>query len=365
MPATKHPQPRAELLRIPAATHGALDYGELRDHQVTPAALIDFSENSNPFGPSPAVREALATVDPARYPDRDCLALRHLLAEQIGATEGEIVVGNGAAELLWLIAFAFLRSGDRVLILGPTFGEYARMAGLMGASITHWQAEQASQFAIDADVVAQQIAACAPKLIFLCNPNNPTGTLIDPEQIAQWARAMPQSLFVVDEAYLAFVAGLPSLYDWRLPNLLVVRSLTKEYALAGLRLGYVVGPSSLVAGLTQARVPWSVNVAAQAAGVAALHDQRHLQESLAALQLAKNELVAGLQALGWQPFASHTHYFLLDVGNGAAFRQQLFNHGLLVRDCASFGLPTCVRIATRRPAENQSLLTYLQKEYHA
>ena len=359
------PTPRIELTQIPAAVHGALDYSELQQRQLLPDAVIDFSENSNPFGPAPGVSRALAAMDPARYPDRECLALRQALAEQSGANPADIVVGNGAAELLWLVAFAFLERGNRVLILGPTFGEYARMARLMGTDVVEWRANVTTAFAVAPDAVARQIAAVQPKLIFLCNPNNPTGTVIDSAVIAAWAKDAPQTLFVVDEAYLAFVPGLRSLYAWRLPNVLIIRSLTKEYALAGLRLGYAVGPTTLVAGVAQARVPWSVNAAAQAAGLAALADQDHLQRTLTALRVAKAELVAGLHALGLAPLPSQTHYFLLNVGDGAAFRQRLLTHGLLVRDCASFGLPAFVRMATHKPAENQTLLLYLKKEHHS
>ena len=359
------PTPRIELTQIPAAVHGALDYSELQQRQLLPDAVIDFSENSNPFGPAPGVSRALAAMDPARYPDRECLALRQALAEQSGANPADIVVGNGAAELLWLVAFAFLERGNRVLILGPTSGEYARMARLMGTDVVEWRANVTTAFAVAPDAVARQIAAVQPKLIFLCNPNNPTGTVIDSAVIAAWAKDAPQTLFVVDEAYLAFVPGLRSLYAWRLPNVLIIRSLTKEYALAGLRLGYAVGPTTLVAGVAQARVPWSVNAAAQAAGLAALADQDHLQRTLTALRVAKAELVAGLHALGLAPLPSQTHYFLLNVGDGAAFRQRLLTHGLLVRDCASFGLPAFVRMATHKPAENQTLLLYLKKEHHS
>lgn len=355
------PALRPTLTQIPAAVHGALDYAELQQQQIAPDAVIDFSENSNPFGPAPGVRRVLAAVDPARYPDRDCLALRQALAEQTGANPTDIVVGNGAAELLWLVAFAFLERGNRVLILGPTFGEYARMARLMGADVVEWRADVTTAFAVDPDAVAKQIDVVQPKAIFLCNPNNPTGTVLDPAVLAAWAKRTPGTLFVVDEAYLAFVPRLRSIYEWRLPNVLIVRSLTKEYALAGLRLGYALGPAALVAGLAQARVPWSVNAAAQAAGVAALADQDHLQQTLVALHLAKEELVTGLQRLGRSPLPSQTHYFLLNVGDGAVFRQRLLPHGLIVRDCASFGLPAYVRIATHKPEENQTLLTGLEQ----
>jgi histidinol-phosphate/aromatic aminotransferase/cobyric acid decarboxylase-like protein len=217
---------------------------------------------------------------------------------------------------------------------------------------------------VNPDVVVRQIAAVQPKLIFLCNPNNPTGTVLDPALIAAWAKQTPRTLFVVDEAYVAFVPGLRSLYAWRLPNVLIVRSLTKEYALAGLRLGYAVGPAALVAGLAQARLPWSVNAAAQAAGLAALADQEHLQCTLTALCVAKAEFVAGLNVLGLASLPSQTHYFLLNVGDGAVFRQRLLTHGLIVRDCASFGLPAYVRLATRKPLDNQTLLRYLEEAAH-
>jgi histidinol-phosphate aminotransferase len=354
------PQPRAELLATSPAVHGALDYAELTKQTLTPDTVIDFSENSNPLGPSPEVRTALANTDPARYPDRECLALRRVLANYLGARPQEIVVGNGAAELLWLIAFAFLRPGDDVLVIGPTFGEYARSAQLMGAQVVTWQATAATHFAVEAAAVIEQLNRLRPKLVFLCNPNNPTGTVIPIVTIGRWATAQPQTLFVVDEAYLAFVPALTSVYSLALPNVLVVRSLTKEYALAGLRLGYALGPPPLIAGLTQARIPWSVNALAQAAGVAALNDQEYLQRSLTYLDSAKCDLVAGLIELGLPPLPSATHYMLVNVGDGAAFRQRLLGHGLIVRDCASFGLPAYVRIATRKPEENQKLLAYLR-----
>ncbi len=360
-PTSRLIQPRAEVLSVPPAIHGALDYNELQQQKLSPVDVIDFSENSNPFGPSPAVHAAMTATDPARYPDRESLTLRAELAEQLGAAPDEILVGNGAAELLWLIAFTYVERADRVLILGPTFGEYARVARLMGANVLEWQADESIEFAVDVAATARQIEQVQPKLIFLCNPNNPTGTIIDPAAVAAWAKAAPTTLFVIDEAYRAFAPGLTSLCGWRLPNLLVVHSLTKEYALAGLRLGYVAGPPSLITPLRGAAIPWSVNAVAQAAGAAALADPAHLQQTLTALQVAKGTLVQDLHLLGLSPLPSQTHFLLLNVGNGAALRQQLLAHRLVVRDCASFGLPAYVRIATRRPAENEQLLAALRE----
>jgi threonine-phosphate decarboxylase len=353
--------PRPEVVDSADATHGAFDYAELAQYGLAAHEVIDFSANTNPYGPSPAVAAALSTVDPACYPDRDCLALRRALADHLRTAPEEIVMGNGAAELLWLIAFVFLRPADRVLIIGPTFGEYARMAQLMGAQIVHWQATPADWFAVDADAVAVQIAAILPRVVFLCNPNNPTGQVVEPEVVAAWANAAPHALFVVDEAYIAFVDGMASVHTLRLPNLLIVHSMTKEYALAGLRLGYAAGAGSLIAALASARVPWSVNAYAQAAGLAALGDATHLHATLAQLHAAKSALVAALTRQGYKPNPSATNFFLLPVEDGACLRVRLLMQGVLVRDCASFGLPQCIRIAARRPDENAKLLQAMER----
>jgi histidinol-phosphate/aromatic aminotransferase/cobyric acid decarboxylase-like protein len=174
--------------------------------------------------------------------------------------------------------------------------------------------------------------------------------------MADWAYTHPGTLFVIDEAYLAFAPGLRSALTVGADNILVLRSMTKDYALAGLRLGYTVSHVSVIRALSQVRPTWNVNALAQAAGLAALRDEAHRQQSLQALARAKEKLVAGLAELGLPPLPSATHFFLVRVGDGAAFRRALLRQGILVRDCASFGLPAHVRIATRRPEENARLL---------
>jgi histidinol-phosphate aminotransferase len=176
------------------------------------------------------------------------------------------------------------------------------------------------------------------------------------EVIASWARRHPQTLFVVDEAYLPFANGLASVVYQAGKNILVLRSMTKDFGLAGLRLGYAVGDESVIALLRRVQPPWSVNTLAQVAGVAALGDPVNLVRSLEQLAGAKEELAAGLTRVGLNPVPSATHFFLVRVGNGGAFRRTLLRRGLLVRDCTSFGLPAYVRIAARRPEENAQLL---------
>lgn len=351
---------RPEVWGTPAAQHGALDYAELEQLRLKPEEVLDFSVNSNPFGPSPRVRRALTRVPLDRYPDRECLALRRALAVRLGTTPDQLVVGNGTSELLWLTAFALLRKGDRVMIIGPTFGEYARVAALMGARLCHWTARPEQSFEVSEKGVARALRASRPTLSFICNPNNPSGTVVLREVLMAWATAHPETLFVVDEAYQSFAPGFESMVGTGQENVLVLRSMTKDYALAGLRLGYAVGTPALIEALARVRAAWNVNALALAAGLIALEDDLYQKRCLSALLEAKQALVAGLTELGWTPLPSAVHFFLMQVGEGAALRRALLQQGILVRDCASFGLPTYVRIATRRPEENARLLAALR-----
>lgn len=352
-------------MSIDPVEHGALDFAELERLGLHPDDVLDFSVNSNPFGPSPLVQEAIARTPLQRYPDRESLSLRRALGEKLGVGIEQILVGNGSAELIQLAASAFLRPADSALVLGPTFGEYARAVRLAGADVV-----TKNLFATESTEILKQVFSVLSvanrsfQVIFLCNPNNPTGQCLPDGMLASWAAAHPETIFIVDEAYLPFVPGMPSALALNAANILVLRSMTKDHALAGLRLGYAVGPENLIAMLTSLCPPWNVNALAQAAGLAALQDEAHLAQTLAQLRHEKDLLVCGLHTLGYSPVPSQTHFFLLPVGDGAAFRRALLTHGILIRDCASFGLPQYVRIAPHRPAENLRLLEVIQGIFH-
>jgi histidinol-phosphate aminotransferase len=352
-------EPRPELHHLAEVVHGALDFAELERLGIAPEAIIDFSVNGNPYGASPRVRQAIAGVPVERYPDREALALRRVLAADLDVALEQIIVGNGSSEILWLLALAFLRSDDHVVIVGPTFGEYVQAARLVGARVHDYTAQATAQFGVDANAVTQMLATWQPRLLFLCNPNNPTGTYVSPSIIQTWASDFPATLFLIDEAYLPFVPGGTSVLSGRTANMLVLRSMTKAHALAGLRLGYAVGDPPLIDALQRVRPPWSVNALAQAAGIAAVQDTAHLRWCLEQIAQAKATLTEGLRALQYVPEPSTTHFFLLNVGEAATYRRALLQRGLLVRDCTSFGLPAYVRIATRRPQDNAQLLKAL------
>jgi histidinol-phosphate aminotransferase len=357
-------QPRPEIQQIMDVVHGALDFSELEAQGLAPESVIDFSVNNNPYGPSPRVRDVLHEVVIDRYPDRDALALRRRLAQHHDLSMDQLIVGNGSMELLWFIALAYLRPGDGVLILEPTFGEYERVIQLMGAQCHTYTTRPETHFTIDETALRDVLQQLRPRMTFICNPNNPTGSYLPVEHIVDWATRHPDTLFVVDEAYLPFMTNHPtSMIRYLSDNIIVLHSMTKAHALAGVRLGYGVGHADVIAALGRVRPPWNVNAIAQAAGIAALDDLSHLTHTLVQIFKDKAALVAGLEALGLPPLPSVTHFFLCEVGSAKTLRQALLQRGILVRDCASFGLPNHIRIASRRPAENAQLLRALSDIY--
>ena len=331
---------------------------------LSSSEVIDFSVNSNPLGPSPKVAEALARVDLSRYPDPEATELREALLNHLGVNSNEILAGNGSVELMWLTALAYLGPGDRVMILGPTFGEYERVARIMGAEVRFCTAQAHEGFCQRPDAVAGLIEQAQPKAVFLCNPNNPTGFYLEHGAIENLVSRFPGTLFVVDEAYLAFVhargrhsKGGRSCVDLiGRGNLLVLRSMTKDYALAGLRLGYAVASEEIIEALKRVQPPWSVNAMAQAAGLAALADQEHLERSLECVWEAKDYLVRELTNLGLAPYPASANFFLVDVDDASFIRSRLLERGCCVRDCASFGLPQFIRIGVRTVPECERLV---------
>jgi histidinol-phosphate aminotransferase len=352
---------RKEIYNLPDVHHGAPDFGELEKIGVNPDEVIDFSVNSNPYGPSPRVAPSLQDINISRYPDREALQLRRNLAEHHLTSLENILVGNGSAEVLLLTALTYITGTKPVLICGPTFGEYKKFALMMGAPISEYRAAPSDQFIPDSDQIDRILSAREHDLIFLCTPNNPTGQILPVEEIHKIARKHKNTLLVIDEAYLAFSQDLKTAFDPELENLLTMRSMTKDYSLASLRLGYALGHKDTIGLISSVRPPWNVNAYAQAAGIAALADQDYLSKTLQKTWKAKIQLLANLNELGLSPIPSMTHFFLIPVGNAAEIRAKLLQEKIQVRDCTSFGLPEMIRIAALQPEQNQLLINALKK----
>ncbi len=349
------------LQKTTAVHHGAINHKELESIGVSPQQVIDFSSNINPFGPPSIVKEILPNVELSSYPDRDAIAFRRELSNQLGVDLNQIVVGNGTSELIWLIAFAFVQPGDKIVVIGPTFGEYQRCARLMGGQVRFVNASPEKQFNLDYKEVDQALNTDQPGLCFICNPNNPTGTIVPLETIQSWAQTYPDIGFILDEAYLPFAPEFQSAIKLCLPNLIVLCSMTKDFSLAGVRLGYAVGPEEDIKNISQIRPAWNVNALAQSAGLAVLKQEHFMPESNQKIRIEKEKLVFALKDLGFSTPPSETHYFLVEVGEARKFRSRLLrDHLIQVRDCTSFGLPSYVRISTRKSEDNQQLISAIK-----
>jgi len=350
-------RPRAEIERLARCPHGGPNYAELSQLGVDSADILDFSVSANPFGPPPEVSKVIKDTVIDRYPDSESGELKRRLAQALAVTCENLIIGNGSMELIRMIASAYFDRGDTVLIIEPTFGEYEIACRIAGSQIIRYRTEPSKNFQVDVNEILRQIQAHHPKGIFLCNPNNPTGQYLDQEEAAKILSVCENALLILDEAYIAFTEN-----PWRSlemindGNLLILRSMTKDYALAGLRLGYAISSPSIIETMRKVCPPWNVNAVAQLAGIAALKDTSYLPQSQEGITEAKAYLLNELGQLGFPPLPSRVHYFLLRVDNATAFRRRLLRYGIMVRDCSSFGLPQYVRIAPRTLPECRKLV---------
>ncbi|MEE9366137.1 MAG: histidinol-phosphate transaminase [Dehalococcoidales bacterium] len=340
-----------------------MNYAELKAAGISPEALLDFSVCTNPFMPPEEIKEMLLgdfALD--RYPDSETTELRQRLADKLKIAPDNIIAGSGTTELIRLIALAYFSKGDEILLLEPTYGEYELAGQLVGANVVkHWSRAE-DGFVPQIEEVIELINQHCPKALFICNPNNPTGRYLSRPEIEKILAAIGDGLLVLDEAYLSFVeTPWASIELISRGNVVLLRSMTKDYALTGLRLGYAIAGKEIINTLRRVCPPWNVNVVAQRVGVRVLENEEALDESRQKIREAKQFFLKGLSQLGLPPVPSDTHYFLVRTGDAEAFRAQLLKHGIQVRDCTSFGLPEFVRISTRTIPECQKLLAVIKE----
>jgi threonine-phosphate decarboxylase len=302
---------------------------------------LDFSASVNPLGPPDAVRAVLARAEELalRYPSVDADELCAALAKHHGVPEACVLAGNGSAELIWLVAQSL--RGERVWLARPCFGEYEAACAALGVELVDDPARASASFA--------------------ASPTSPQGALVDPAALL----ALP-GVRVIDEAFMGFTDERTSLVARAAqdPAVIVLRSLTKLYALPGLRIGYLVAHPDWVDLLRGYQPPWSVNALAQAAGVAALADPAYLERTRAHVAALRAELATGLAALGLASEPSHANYLLCRVPSARALCAGLLRRGIAARDCTSFGglePDRFVRFAVRPAGENARLLGALRE----
>jgi len=353
------PKPEVESLKI--CSHGGPDWAELRSMGLKPEEVLDFSVCSNPFTSPPGIGKIIGSIAINRYPDSEATELRQCLSEKLGVAPDNILVGSGATELIRLVALAYFSQGDSVLILAPTYGEYEVACQIVRAEVIKQWSRAEDNFTLKIDETVNFIRQRCPRGIFICQPNNPTGLYLSRQEVEAVLDGGGNSLLILDEAYIAFTDRIWSSIDLlHRDNIIILRSMTKDYALAGLRLGYAVANGEVIDRLRRVRPPWNVNVLAQKAGVVALRDEGYLKRCKPKIKQAKQFLVDEFCQAGFTVVPSDTNFFLVRVGDGKTFRSALLKRGILVRDCASFELPEYVRIAPRTMPECKRLIATIQ-----
>ncbi|HVB76241.1 MAG TPA: aminotransferase class I/II-fold pyridoxal phosphate-dependent enzyme [Candidatus Nitrosotalea sp.] len=327
---------RTRLSPRPATTHGGAS-----------RLPIDLSASLNPLGPSPIALQAARSAELGSYPRADAHPLASAAAARHGLEQSWVVPVAGASWGLWLCLLAYA-GGRRCLALGPCFGEYRRLTEISGGVYSESEAE------------LEQALKAEPEVCLLGNPANPTGAALEADRLEDACNRHAGTLFIVDEAFAAFAPAGTSLIDRRSPpsNAIVVRSLTKELGLPGLRMGYLVTAELRARSLREMQPPWPLSAPALAAGAAGCSDQPHIQGGA---EVARRHLALMAQALGQigaEVRPSSANYLLC---RAPTLLGDLAAEGIAGRDCASFGLPGWVRLAAPSPGELPAVLKAIQR----
>lgn len=346
--------PEPVLTPPPYAPHGGPDGRS--DHRDV---KLDFSVNSNPFGPPQRLLEYLNTLDLSPYPDPAYPAAHAAVADFHGFVPENVVLG-GAAELTYRLSACYLRPGRAVLVAAPGFGEYARAAQLYGAKV--YECNVYSRGAEpDADRLVRAVRETHPTLVWLAQPNNPTGHAWSAESLGRVAKACREhdALLVIDAAYLELSRAAPDLPG----SAAVLVPLTKTFAVAGLRAGYALAPPEVAETLRRAAPPWSVSTPAAAATVWCRSDEGRafMAETVPDLLELRGAFQGGLRELEFEVWDTCSSFFLVEVGDAPTFTARAEKAGFRVRDASSFGLPGCVRLAAGLREDNETFLTWSER----
>jgi histidinol-phosphate aminotransferase len=328
--------------------------------------VIKLASNENPLGPSPKAIEAIAQVLPElhRYPDADASKLKQVIAEAYGFEMKQLIVTNGGDELITLVSEAFLDAGDEVVVPEPSFSEY-RFAGLlMRAAVKNVPLNL--DFSYDIGAI---LGAVTPrtKIVYLCSPNNPTGTILTRIELQQILDNLPKHVLVVlDTAYSHFTTGIEYTDGLELVRagypLLVLQTFSKIYGLAGIRVGFGIAPAGIIQSINQVKEPFNVNTLAQAAAIAAVGDNEHVRRTQILVIEERERLYTALRELGLVYTESMSNFILVELGAEAkSLYERLMANGVIVRYASIWGLPRHIRVSIGLPEENARFIEVLRE----
>lgn len=335
-----------------------------RELGLDPESFIKLASNENSMGPSPlaikAMQEALPSLN--QYPDGNAFYLKERLSRKLGIPADQLILGNGSNELLELVGHALLSADDEVVVSQYSFAVYPIVTQLFGAKLV---TVAARHFGHD---LPAMIKAVTPrtKIMFVANPNNPTGTLASRAEVLQLIHEVPSHVLVVmDEAYIDYLEDAPDLLPYvrsgKLPNLLLCRTFSKIYGLAGLRLGYAMGHPEMIAVLEKIRQPFNTNMMAQIGALAALDDACHIDKTRENNKAGLAFYEKGFKRLKLEFVPSFANFILVKVGDGQKVAADLQRLGVITRPVTNYQLPEWLRITVGIAAENERCLAALEK----
>ncbi|MBM7623832.1 histidinol-phosphate transaminase [Sporohalobacter salinus] len=327
--------------------------------------VIKLASNENPLGPSKQAIEAMeeAASKIHIYPHGSCHTLKKILSKRLGVKKEEIIFGNGSDDILKFIGESFVKADEEVIIARPSFSEYEFATNLMGGNVV---TVPLTNYKHDLDAMLKAITD-RTKLVFICNPNNPTGTIVTQQEVDAFMAEVPEDVIVVfDEAYQEYVTSddYPETIDYLVDydNVIILRTFSKVYGLAGLRIGYAISNEELIGYLNRVRPPFEVNSMAQVAAEATLQDQNHLDRSREVNFKGKEYLYQEFERLGLEYVPTEANFILVDVKKDAnkvfADMQQ---RGVIIRNAQAFGYETMIRVTIGTREQNQRLIDTLEK----
>ncbi|QGT99553.1 hypothetical protein SYNTR_0960 [Candidatus Syntrophocurvum alkaliphilum] len=326
--------------------------------------IIKLASNENPIGPSPkgveAVEKALAQLH--FYPDSNCFYLKNRLSEILGYENENLIIGNGSDEVLKLIAETFINQGDEVVFADPSFVEYEFTAKIMGAACIKVNLKD---FTHDLEAMLQAITD-KTKIVYICNPNNPTGTIVTEQEMDYFMNNVPEDVLVVfDEAYVEYVeaenfaSGLKYVDQGK--NALVLRTFSKIYGLAALRIGYAITTKEIAQAIERVIEPFNVNMLAQVAALAAIDDHEHVKKSQNLNSEGKQYLYKEFKNLGFDYVPTEANFIFVDTHKDIQFIfNKLLQLGVIIRTGDIFGYPTYMRLTIGTKQENERLINALK-----
>lgn len=328
---------------------------------------IKLASNENPLGPSPKAILAIQSALPQThiYPDGSCYELKQALARYLSADTQQLTIGNGSENILEIIAKAYLQTGDNAVISQYAFLTIPLIIQSYGAEII---ATPALDWGHDIDSMIKAVND-KTRILFIVNPNNPTGTYTNKLDFTKLMNSVPSHVIIVlDEAYLEYIEAddYPDALSYLAhhPNLIITRTFSKVYGLAGLRVGYALSSPEIADILNRARLPFNVNALAIKAATAALQDAEHLRKSIDMNNRGKEQLIKGLQKLNLTYIPSLANFLTIDVGDGLAIYEKLLEEGVIVRPLKAYGMPQHIRVTIGTEDQNLRFLTSLGSVIH-